>query len=348
MREKSEMAPWIRKSLVLNSLVAAMLLTELPECASGEEEYGPSALLFGAGGGPGYPFVAAVPQNQKGSFSDEFTLPPWITISANLDFSQRTTNFFESGYDTSLFQGDSRVEFWIPPWEKGLAWGPYIRVAGLASNRSAAWENAWMAGPGFGFHVFPFSHPALNDPDSLANKIFGPLRLFAERNHLDYLHDENEWRPDVQTRVGADYWRAINVNDTREPLWAEIWSGLFWQSANEFDDDYDSVIFGNAVRGGFRLPEAGVLSMLTPYAVLESSLTDNAEYFWENKLVAGVGLRLTPLIRKPTRDWLTRLVVFAEYLEVVDYYRQEGPSGTPDHDFRAGVSLSIGEWYRTE
>jgi hypothetical protein len=180
----------------------------------------------------------------------------------------------------------------------------------------------------------------------LANKIFGPLRLFAERNRLDYLHDENEWRPDAQSRAGAEYWRAINVNDTNEPLWAEIWSGLFWQSANEFDDDYDSVIFANAVRAGVRWPKAGVLSMLTPYGLLESSLTDNDEYFWENKLVAGVGLRLTPFIRKPTRDWLTRLVVFAEYLEVVDYYHQEGPSGTPDHDFRVGISLSIGEWYR--
>jgi len=273
-------------------------------------------------------------------------LADWVTVSANLDLGYRTTNFFEPDHDTTLFLGDSRIEFWIPPWDKGLAWGPYIRLAGIASNRDPAWENAWLAGPGLGFQAYPFSHPWVYEKSDLATNIFGPLRLFAERNRLYFLHEENEWRPDAQTRVGMDYWRAINVNDTHEPLWTEIWSGLFWQSATEFDDDYDSVIFGNAVRGGVRLPKSGTLSTLTPYVLLESSLTDNGEYFWENKLVGGVGLRLTPHIREPTRDWLTRLVVFAEYLEVVDYYRQEGPSGTPDHDFRAGISLSIGEWYR--
>ena len=273
-------------------------------------------------------------------------LPDWLTISANLEFSQRNTNFFESGYDASLFLADSRVEFWIPPWDTGLAWGPYLRGAGIVSNRDAAWENAWLAGPGVGFHVFPFSYPSLQNQGGLVATIFGPTRLFAEYNRLDYGGGENEWRPDEQVRMGADYWRAIYVNDTTKPLWAEIWSGLFWQSANEFDADYDTVLFANAIRAGIRKPNAGALSMLTPYVLVESSLTDNTEYYWENKLVAGAGIRLTPFIRNPTNNWLTRLVFFAEYLEIGDYYHAEAPSGIPDHDFRAGISLSIGEWYR--
>jgi len=315
---------------------------------SAAEDRGRSGPSFDEGSSvrPGYPPVTAAPQGEQEIINGASALPDWLTISANLDFSQRTTNLFESSHDTSLFQADSRVEFWIPPWDRGLAWGPYLRTAGISSNRDPAWENAWLAGPGVGFHMFPFSHPRLYDEDGLIAAIFGPTRLFVEWNRLEYLHSENEWRPDEQVRAGADYWRAIYVNDTTEPLWAEIWSGLFWQSANDFDADYDTVLFANAIRAGIRKPNAGALSMLTPYVLVESSLTDNTEYYWENKLVAGAGIRLTPFIRTPTNNWLTRLVVFAEYLEVVDHYHAEAPSGIPDHDFRAGISLSIGEWYR--
>jgi hypothetical protein len=289
---------------------------------------------------------------QEGSAGSDTDRRKWLTISGYMDAGYRSTNFFEPDYDTTLFLGDSRLEFWIPPHEEGLAWGPYIRLAGIASNKEAAWENAWLAGPGYGFQAYPFSHPWVYERSGLATKIFGPTRLFGEWNRLDYVGEENRWRPDEQVRAGADYWRAIYVNDINKPLWAEIWSGLFWQSANEFDDHYNSVIFGNAVRAGIRVPNAGLLSWLTPYVLLESSLTDNDEYYWENKLLAGFGVRLAPRIPKETktgeRNWLTRLVVYAEYLEVADYYHVEAPSGVPDHDFRVGISLAIGEWYRTK
>jgi hypothetical protein len=178
--------------------------------------------------------------------------------------------------------------------------------------------------------------------------ILGPLRLFAEYNRLDYWGDENWWRPDNQIRAGAEYWHARYVNDTTKLLWGEIWSGLFWQSANEFDPHYNSVVFANALRAGVRVPDAGILSLFTPYGVLESSLTDNGAYYWENRLLAGFGIRVAPWLRqKPDRfNWLTRLVIYAEYLEAVDYYRTQAPDSVPDHDFRVGINLAIGEWYR--
>jgi hypothetical protein len=349
LREETMVAMGIRKCMALGLMVAALLSEGLLEPVCGQGTEGPSPLLGASvGAGLGSSSGTNTPQGEQEDITKMPGLPPWLTISANLDLSYRSTNFDEPDHDVTLFLGDSRLEFWIPPWDKGLAWGPYLRLAGIASNRDRAWENAWLASPGAGFQAYPFSHPWLHENGGLLQTIFGPMRLFGEWNRLDYLHEENEWRPDEQIRAGADYWRAIYVNDTTKPLWAEIWSGLFWQSANEFDDDYDTVLFANAVRAGIRKPDAGVLSMLTPYFLVESSLSDNDAYSWENKLVAGGGIRLTPLIRDATNNWLTRLVVFAEYLEVVDYYREEGPSGTPDHDFRAGISLSIGEWYRTE
>jgi hypothetical protein len=328
-------------------MIAALLSEGLLKPAHGQEAE-VASMLPGVGEGMGLsrPLTADTPRGEQEDTTETSWLPPWLTISANVDLGYRSTNFDDSDHDTTLFLGDSRLEFWIPPWDEGLAWGPYLRLAGTASNRDRAWENAWLAGPGAGFHAYPFSHPWLHENGGLLRTIFGPTRLFVEWNRMDFLHDENDWRPDEQIRTGVDYWRAIHVNDTTKPLWAEIWSGLFWQSANEFDDDYDAVLFANAVRAGVRRPDAGLLSMVTPYVLVESSLSDNDDYFWENKLVAGGGIRLTPFIRDATNNWLTRLVVFAEYLEVVDYYAEEGPSGTSDHDFRAGISVSIGEWYR--
>src|SRR5262249_4681376 len=125
-------------------------------------------------------------------------------------------------------------------------------------------------------------------------KIFGPLRLFGEYNRMDFWGHENTWRPDEQTRVGGEYWRAMHVNDDRPWWWAEIWTGVYWQSANEFDSRYHTWIFAGSLRAGVRVPERGWLSGFSPYAAIESSLTDNHAYYWENRLLAGGGLRYAP------------------------------------------------------
>jgi len=287
-------------------------------------------------------------EGEKSTYPIMTGLPEWMSIAGYADFGYRTTQFFEPDYDTTFFLGDSRVEFWIPPGRETFSWGPYIRLAGIDGDRPEAWENAWLALPGVGFQAYPFSQNQLRERAGWLGGILGPLRLFAEYNRFDYWGDENRWRPDEQVRAGAEYWHALHVNDTTRPLWGEIWSGLFWQSANEFDPHYNSVIFANALRGGVRVPDAGVLSLFTPYALLETSLTDNGVYYWENRLLAGFGIRVAPWLRlKPDRfNWLTRFVVYAEYLSAIDYYRTEAPSSVPDHDFRVGINLAIGEWYR--
>jgi len=273
-------------------------------------------------------------------------LPEWMGIAAYADFGYRKTQFYQSDYDTFFFLGDGRLEFWIPPGQKTFSWGPYVRLAGIDGDRPEAWENAWLALPGAGFQAYPFSLKQLREGMGWLGGLLGPLRLFAEYNRVDYWGDENRWRPDNQVRAGAEYWRALYVNNTTKPLWGEIWSGLFWQSANEFDKDYDSVIFANALRAGVRIPNAGILSLFTPYGLLESSLTDNGAYYWENRLLAGFGIRVAPRLRYNQGVWLNRLVFYAEYLRVVDYYRTEAPSSVPDHDFRIGINLAIGDWYR--
>jgi hypothetical protein len=225
--------------------------------------------------------------------SDIIGLKPWVTLSGNFDAGYRKTQFFEKDHNTVVGQWDTRLELWLPPHDT-LSYGPYLRFAGIASRRDPAWENALLAAPGAGFQVYPFSFPALKSPDSIIGKIFGPVRLFGEYNRMDYWGAVNSWRPVEQVRAGMEYWRARHVNETSEPVWSEFWTGLYWQSANEFDKHYDALVFANSLRLGARIPKSGFLSVFSPYALIESSLTENHDYYWENKLQAGGGLRIAP------------------------------------------------------
>lgn len=286
---------------------------------------------------------------------DTLALSDWLTISANTDFSHRKTNFYKHNHNTAFLQMDSRLELWLPPYRRNFSWGPYLRLAVVSSNRDEAFENAWLARPGYGFQAYPFSFSRFRKPESLTGKLLGPVRTFFEYNSQDYWGSENKWRPDEQTRIGFDYYKAVNVNKNTKPCWIEIFNMLIWQSANEFDPDYNSIIFANALRTGVRIPRAGILSMFTPYLVIESSLTENPNYFWENRLLLGSGIRFAPDLRSLPHmfDWLSRFVIFTEYLDVTDYYRKTPSEAYPDkdvdssnHDFRIGISISIGDFYK--
>jgi hypothetical protein len=272
----------------------------------------------------------------------------YVSAAGTFDLGYRETQFFEPHHDAAVGQWDTRVEIWLPPFRQELSWGPYIRVGGIGASQSPAWENGWLGGPGIGLQVFPFSRPALRKRDSRLGNVLGPLRLFAEYNRLDFWGRENSWRPHHQTRLGAEYWRARHVNNMSAFCWTEIWAGAWWQTANEFAVHYNTSILANSIRAGLRVPNAHALSVFTPYLVVESSLTDNRAYFWENKLVGGGGLRFAPPLKRsaPGGKWLNRFAVYGEYVHVAAYYRQQAPSSIPNHDVRAGITFSFGEWYR--
>jgi hypothetical protein len=292
----------------------------------------------------------------------------WLSISSNLDMGYRKTQFFASHYNTAIFQWDSRVEFWLPPFRDKFSWGPYIRVAGIKGSQVDAWQNAWLSGPGFGLQLYPLSSWRFQSPHSLAGRIFGPLRLFGEYSFTNYWGRVNQWRPRNQARTGLDYWKASNVNEPSRFWWTEIWNGFFWQSSNEFTDRYDSIVFANAVRFGVRKPHSAI-SVITPYLALESSRTkyhyagatrcifaqsggvpNPCDFYWENRLLAGGGLRFAPSLAglaRENRAWLTRFVVYGEYMNTAAYYYGlSAPSPIPRYDVRLGVSANIGNWYK--
>lgn len=276
-----------------------------------------------------------------------------ISFSANLDTSYRRTQFYKKDDNAVVFQGDSRLDFWMPPYRDEFSWSPYIRLAGVTSSRDYDWENNWGAHPGIGVQVYPFSWRTLKEESKIyhdISRILGPLHLFAEHNQVRFIDREEDWmaKDYEQVRIGADIWKEWHVNDIENPWWAETWHGLLWFCSNEWDIYNHNTVFANTLRVGVRQPKAGVLSMLTPYLAAESSLTEKDSNFWENRLLLGGGIRFAPPLKFMPKEWnVTRLVIYAEYMDVTAYYRGQPGSGDlhSDYDFRFGININIGEWW---
>ncbi|MFL6450926.1 MAG: hypothetical protein ACJ746_25090 [Bryobacteraceae bacterium] len=293
----------------------------------------------------------------------------WLTVAANVpEAGYRKTDFYRRDYNVAEIQWDSRLELWLPPFKGRFSWGPYIKAAGIAQSATMAYPNGWLGGPGGGFQVYPFSSTRFRTPTSKVGAVFGPLRLFSEYNRINFWGSENSWRPRSQIRAGIEYWKAVNVNDPAVFWWAELWTGLYWQSSNEFTAHYDSVVFANAWRSGIRKPRSGLISLVTPYLAIISSRTkynrtgtqdcgfqptaDNPQnpcnFYWENRLLVGGGFRFAPRLPKASlsrQAWLSRLVVYGEYLNTAAYYGPHVPSSVPRFDVSVGLSASVGDWY---
>ncbi len=290
----------------------------------------------------------------------------WLTFAANIqEGGYRKTDFYQSDYNLGIFIWEGRAEAWLPPHNE-FSWGPYVKFAGVTQSNTVAYPNGLLGAPGFGFQLYPFSVAPLRKAGSKTGAVLGPVRLYAEYNRIKFLGAENVWRPTSQVRGGVEYWNAINVNALSSPWWLETWNGLFWQSSNEFTPHYGSLVFGNAWRSGIRRPGRDALSMITPYVALQSSKTkyDRAgtqncafdsptagpnpcDFYWENGLMLGGGVRFAPPLPSGGNvGWVSRFVIYGEYLDTVTYYGPSAPPSTPRYDLRFGVSASFGDWYK--
>lgn len=269
-----------------------------------------------------------------------------LTFSGNFDVGYRRTQFFEDDHSATVGTWDVRFEYWVPFGEAKASYGPYVNLAGIQASENQVWENMWLALPAAGFQVYPFSFPSLRRASGWIGDVFGPLRIYGQAGRQKFKGAENSWRPTHQSRYGLEYWRATHVNDV-EPWWCEFWAGWWRQASTEFSDSYNTWILAASVRSGLRVPDAGWLSALTPYALAETSSTRNTSYYWENSLKLGGGVRLAPRIHqaKTGYQWLNRFVVYAEYVRAEKYYHALPPPQIPDHDVRVGISFSLGAWY---
>lgn len=97
------------------------------------------------------------------------------------------------------------------------------------------------------------------------------MRVLAEFNRCDYPGREDAWRPEAQVRFGVDYFRQSRYTAGRP--WYDLYFQIAWRSSNEFDPDYNAILFGVAIRGS-----PIVRYSLSPYFAIESGLSGRGSY----------------------------------------------------------------------
>lgn len=192
------------------------------------------------------------------------------------------------------------------------------------------------------------------------------FRFYGEHLELEWWAEET-WQSDYDNRFGIDLWYEWNVpggegwpskwqktvkdkqgveQTVRESnkLWGEIWMNGDWRKTNFFINDYDSWTFGSAMKLGIRAwnPLVGQRFSVhvMPYVTAETSLSGKNEFFWENRLLAGGGIRVMPKIKiTEKKDLLLR--IYAEHVTAVDYFEERPDPNIPWNDIRAGINFSI-------
>ena len=185
-------------------------------------------------------------ETEKSTYSPMTGLPDWMSIAGYADFSYRTTQFFKPDYDTTFLQGDGRLEFWIPPGRETFSWGPYIRLAEqMVTARKPGRTPGWPCRePGSRLTRSVWHRGERND---WFGGLLGPLRLFAEYNRPITRMTRTRATGQPASSRGRVLARNLRQRHDEASLGRNL-VGLFWQSANEFDPHYNTVIFANALR----------------------------------------------------------------------------------------------------
>lgn len=287
-----------------------------------------------------------------------------LDIQSYGDFAYRDTNFTHGGYNTINGWWETkfilRVKESIPKQYRFLMFEPYGKFTLAASGKSYAWENNLVYGLGLENR---FLSTWDGDPMPL-KELASRLRLYFEYLGMTSIKDQPDpWVPLNDVRLGVDLWKEWNVppdplDYKGDPLWGELWFNLGWRKTNFNLPDYKTYNNGLMARLGLRhdkplcLTDSGVQALLLPYVMVETGFTGK-DYFWENRLNAGAGLRFMftlpmsnssrDLCADPKKLAESKLIImrlYAEGLHTVTHYRSTPDPGTPENDFRVGINFS--------
>ena len=292
----------------------------------------------------------------------------WGTaLAVTLDFqsygdsSYRTTNFDAVNQDRMVGWWENRMIFkYKQDIEnnvlKHLAPEPYLKVLLTLSDKNFFWENNLVFGVGVEVR-FLDGIEALDKPhlDWMQR-----LRLYSEILWISYLNDQaGPEVDDSDFRVGLSFWEEWNIPPnklTKSVLWGETWFDLSYRTGN-FSDTSKQTYFGGLMsRLGLQMnnlfsdaePELkdGLSLFVLPYVVLDTALTGN-DYYWENRINLGAGLRLMPVFSwadsQGADQHKNSIIIrcYVEYLNTLGHWRGNPEPGVPDHDIRVGVNFSF-------
>lgn len=284
--------------------------------------------------------MTLIPQIVEGQNHRSIRMGDFFAFLSISDWTYRQTNIYLDDYN--FVGGWSYVKIvWDRINLKGenqrLPFGLYLSGTIAGSNQDKPWENNYVFGIGLEKYILD---DVKDIPALLKN-----IRLYAEYLKIGYTKQEaEEWVPDYDVRIGLDLYKDFGIGPEKssKSLWSEIWSNLCWQKTNFFSDEYESIIFAYNFKFGLRFPRSTSISLM-PYFVSEASWTSQHDFFWQNRLFLGGGLRIMPF-QKAKMDLWNRFKIFAEYIRVIGHFKENPPLYTPDFDLRAGIAFSIGLW----
>lgn len=259
------------------------------------------------------------------------------------DTSYRTTNFFEENYDGLVAWVENRVFF---PRFSEFVNAPiplpdpfFIQI--LKGLKDIDWEDRWDYGIGIEWR--PLSK--MEFPSNSLLAWTGHIRFYTVYLATKYLQDRDEWnwRPDDDFRIGAELYKECNLYN-KSRYWGEFWADGSWRKTNFYIDDYESWTFAFVPKLGMKIFSDEEIAIM-PYVTGEIVITERSE-FWQNRALAGLGIRSMPFRWSDNRIniFVKGLRFYVETLWVVDYFRDEAPSTTPDYDFRIGVNFTVNWW----
>jgi len=218
---------------------------------------------------------------------------------------------------------------------------PYFKTNLALSSRDVPEENT--VSYGFGIEVRPLA----NNKSLAAQPWLEWLtrtRAYAEYLNQSFPQSEKpDWNPRHNLIVGFDVWREYGAADPnryteRTAWWAELYVGAAYHSTNFYLDDYDSIRCGLNAKTGIRYGKPAHPVM--PYVVLDLNATSRHRFFWENRLISGVGLRTEVKTGKSSK-----LKLYAERVWILSYLKDEPAASedVPSDDTRIGLSY---QWNR--
>lgn len=172
-----------------------------------------------------------------------------------------------------------------------------------------------------------------------------PLRMFGEYNRVSAFGGPDRPQVHRQVKYGVEHLLSRDLNNTGSLWWIETDNTFHWISATEFNPRYRSWLLRNTEAFGIRRPHRGYLSVISPFVTVDSAVTAKTMYYWDNRLVAGGGVKLTPPLMGGLVG-ISRLAAYVDCLRVLSYYRQAAPQSIPKYEIDFGVSFSVSHWYR--
>jgi len=249
------------------------------------------------------------------------------------DWSYRQTNIFQEDYNYTGGWSYARLA-----WRnKVVPLGIYVLGVIVNSNSDKTWENNYVFGVGIEKYVF-------EDIDSVSG-FPKNIRYYFEYLRIGYTKEKiADWVPSYDIRFGIDVYKDYGIGSDKinRLFWAEIWGNLGWQKTNFYIENYNSIVVGLNVKAGLRLPRNSPFALM-PYGVADISWVGRHNFFWQNRGLFGIGLRIMPFA-KAQSELLNRLKIFAEYFFTVQYIKDKPVVDIPGYDFRVGVIYSLGFW----